>query len=185
MSNSQRTPKFGTIDKVLLSLDVGPIGALYRTLIGFAAIPAVRLLLGSGGSDWVLVPFFLFVLLLLRVGCAVVRKVVPFSAELQEAWSVRRRHAKLYDSFQWRKLIWIGAGLACYVVVSGRYLPVQIALSVFCLITGAGATLRWRIVSADSKFPKPVARRIKGARDAVVDDRVCAEPGARPSALKV
>ena len=112
----------------------------------------MRLLLGSDGSDWTLVPFLLLVLLLLRVGLAVVRKVVPFSAELQEAWSVRRRKAKLYDSYQWRKLMWIGAGLALYVAVSGQYGPVQIALSMFCLITGAGATVRWRAVAADSKL---------------------------------
>ena len=81
----------------------------------------MRLLLGSDGSDWTLVPFLLLVLLLLRVVPAVVRKVVPFSAELREAWSVRRRTAKLYDSYQWRKLMWIGAGLALYVAVSGQY----------------------------------------------------------------
>jgi hypothetical protein len=57
--------------------------------------------------------------------------------------------------------MWIGAGLACYVVVSGQYWPVQIALSAFCLITGVGAMVRWRVVSADTGFLKPVARKIK------------------------
>jgi hypothetical protein len=155
--------KIGTVDKFLLNLDEGPFGALYRVLIGFTTIPAMRLLLGSDGSDWTLVPFLLLVLLLLRVGLAAVRKVVPFSAELREAWSARRRTAKLYDSYQWRKLMWIGVGLAFYVAVSGRYWPVQIALSMFCLITGASATVRWRAVAADSKFPKPTARKIKSA----------------------
>ena len=163
MQNSESLPKIGTIDNLLLNLDVGPFGALYRGLIGFATIPAMRLLLGSDGSDWTLVLFLVFLLLLLRVGLAIVRKVVPFSAELQEAWSVRRRIAKVYDSYEWRKLIWIGAGLACYAAVSARYWPVQIALSLFCLIAGASATVRWRVVSADSKFPKPMARKIKSA----------------------
>ena len=75
------------------------------------------LLLRSEGSGWMLVPFLLLVLLLLRVVLAVVRKVVPFSPELQEAWSERRRMAKLYDSYQWRKMLWIGAGLALYIAV--------------------------------------------------------------------
>jgi len=123
----------------------------------------MRLLLGSDSPDWTLVPFLLSVLLLLRVGLAIVRKVVPFSAELQEAWSVRRRTAKLYDSYQWRKLMWIGAGLGLYVAVSGRYWFVQIALSMFCLITGAVATVRWRAVAADGQFSKPTARKIKSA----------------------
>jgi len=123
----------------------------------------MRLLLGSDSPDWTLVPFLLSVLLLLRVGLAIVRKVVPFSAELREAWSVRRRTAKLYDSYQWRKLMWIGAGLGLYVAVSGRYWFVQIALSMFCLITGAVATVRWRAVAADGQFSKPTARKIKSA----------------------
>jgi hypothetical protein len=163
MRKCESAPKIGTVDKFLLNLDEGGFGALYRVLIGFTTIPAMRLLLGSDGSDWTLVPFLLLVLLLLRVGLAIVRKVVPFSAELQEAWSVRRRTAKLYDSYQWRKLMWIGAGLGLYVAVSDRYWPVQIAQSMFCLTTGAGATVRWRAVAADSKFPKPTARKIKSA----------------------
>ena len=155
--------KAGTVDKFLLRLDEGAFGALYRVLIGFTTIPVMRLLPGKDGSDWTLVPFLLLVLVLLRVVLAVFRKVVTFSAELREAWSVRRRTAKLYDSYQWRKLMWIGAGLALYVAVSEQYRPFPIALSVFCLVTGAGATVRWRAIAADSRFPKPRARKIKGA----------------------
>ena len=163
MQNSKSIPRIGTTDKLLLVLDQGPVGALYRGLIGFVTIPAMRLLSGGDGYEWTLVPFFLFILLLLRVGLAIVRKVVGFSLELQEAWAVRRRMAKLYDSYQWRKLMWIGAGMALYVVVSDSYRAVPVALSVFCLITGAAAGLRWRVVSVDSRFPKPRARKIKTA----------------------
>src|SRR5436309_1796480 len=156
MRKRECASKVGTVDKFLLSLDEGAFGALYRMLIGLVTIPAWRLLLGSEGSDWTLAPFLLLVLLLLRVALAAVRKLVPFSAEVVEAWSVRRRTAKLYDSYQWRKLIWFGAGLASYVMVSGRYYwPMEVALSMFCLFSGAGATLKWRAVVADSTFPKP------------------------------
>src|SRR5258708_36552221 len=108
-----------TVDKLFLSLDEGAFGALYRVLIGFTTIPVMRFLLGSDRSDWTLVPFLLLVLALLRVAPAVVRKVVPFSAELREAWSGRRRTAKLYDSYQWGKLMWIGAVLGCKVARLG------------------------------------------------------------------
>jgi hypothetical protein len=155
--------RFRKIDKFFLSLDEGPSGSLYRLLIGFALLPATYLLCGSNGSDWCLAPVLLSALLLLRVSLAVVRKVVPFSAELQEAWSVRRRTAKRYDSYQWRKLAWIGGGLACYIAVSGFYRPVPIALSTFCLIIGASAMVRWHIVSASSEFPKPRERKVKSA----------------------
>jgi hypothetical protein len=33
----------------------------------------------------------------------------------------------------------------------------------FCLITGAVATVRWRAVAADGQFSKPTARKIKSA----------------------
>jgi hypothetical protein len=163
MLKSVSVPAAGTGDELLLSLDVGAFGALYRLLTGFATIPAMRILLGSDRSDWTLVPFLLAVLLLLRVVPAVSRKVVPFAPELKEAWSVRRRTSKLYDSYQWRKLMWIGAGLALYVVASGQYRTVYVALSVFCFVAGAIATVRWRAIAADNKFPKPVARKFKSA----------------------
>ena len=163
MHKSVSAPAAGTGDEVLLSLDVGAYGALYRLLTGFATIPAMRMLFGSDRSDWTLVPFLLLVLLLLRVIPAVARKVMRFGPELKEAWSVRRRTAKLYDSYQWRKLMWIGAGLALYVAVSGQYRPVYVALSMFCLVTGMIATVRWRAVAADDKFPKPTARKFKSA----------------------
>jgi len=150
-----------SVDTLLLSLDEGAFGALYRVLIGFTTVPLMRLLLGSAGSDWTSVPFLLLMLMLLRVVPAVVRRVVPFSAELLEAWYVRRRTAKVYDSYQWRKLIWIGAGLALQVAISRQHRPVQIALSMFCLVTGAAATVRWHAVAADRSLPKPTARKIK------------------------
>jgi hypothetical protein len=180
MRNGEVTPKVGTIDKFLLSLDEGPFGALYRVAIGFVVTPAMRLLLGKDDSSWTLVPFLLLVLMLLRVGLAVVRKVAPFSEELQEAWSVRRRTAKAYDSYQWRKLVWIGAGLACYVAASGRYGPIQMALSMFCLVAGVSATVRWSVVSADGKFPKPMARKTK-RRDAHIGAETYADANAKPS----
>jgi hypothetical protein len=160
---SDSESKVGTFETLLLNLDEGAFGALYRVLIGYTTIPVMWLLLGSDGPDWTSVPFLLLVLLLLRVVPAIVRKVVPFSAELREAWSVRRRMAKLYDSYQWRKLTWIGAGLALHVAVSGQYRPVQIALSMFCLVTGAAAMVTWHAVASDSKFPKPTARKIKSS----------------------
>ena len=161
MHKSESRPSRKSADQFLLSLDEGAFGTLYRILIGFTVIPVMRLVPGSDGSDWTLVPFLLLVLALLRVVPAVIRKVVPFSAELLEAWYVRRRMAKAYDSYQWRKLIWIGAGLALYVAISGQHRPAYIALSVFCLAAGAAATVRWNVVASDSKLPKPTARKIK------------------------
>jgi hypothetical protein len=134
MLNDASAPKMGRVDEVLLNLDQGR-----------RAVP---------GGDWIhdnpnnvvsarkrRVPFLLLVLFFLRVGLAVVRKIVPFSPELREAWSVRRRIAKLYDSYQRRMLLWIGAGVPLYIAVSGRYSPAPVALTMFDLITGAVAAV--------------------------------------------
>lgn len=162
MPKSDSTAIFGAADRFLLSLDEGTFGALYRVMIGFATIPAMHILFGTEGSDWNLVAFLLLVLLLLRTGLAVGRKLLPFSAELKEAWSVRRRTAKTYDSYQWRKLMWIGIGLALYVAVSGRYWPIQIALASFCVLAGAAGMMRWHVVMTDnSTYPKPRPKKIK------------------------
>jgi hypothetical protein len=69
MHKSESRSSGKSVDKFLLSLDVGAFGALYRVLIGFMTIPVMRLLLGSDGSDWTLVPFLLLVLVLPARSC--------------------------------------------------------------------------------------------------------------------
>ena len=160
MPENQSAP-IETVDRILLNLDEGPFGALYRILIGFATIPAMEFVFGSAIPAWTVIPFLLFVLLLLRVSLAIARKLVPFSAAATEAWSVRRRTAKLYDSYQWRKVIWIGTGLALYIVITNRSEPVQIALALFCILAGVAGTLIWRTIAADSKYPKPLSMKKK------------------------
>lgn len=149
-----------SVEKTLLWLDQGILGALYRGALGFAVIPTLRLLTGKDGAEWILIPFLFLVLFALRLASAIARKLLPFSAELREAWSVRRRTAKYYDSYQWRKLTWIGTGLGMYVLISGQYRPVSIALSILCLIVGLAATWKWRALAMGSQYFKPVARKL-------------------------
>jgi hypothetical protein len=149
MSNAASAPGMEAIERALLHLDIGAAGALYRVAIGFATLPTMSLFLGSDGSDWTVVPFLLSILLLLRIVPAVVRKLMPFSRAAQEAWAARRRTAKQYDSYQWRKLLWIGLGLALYTAISGHLSTSPIVICAFCLVAGAAGTLRWHAVSAN------------------------------------
>lgn len=151
MAKTASAPQIGTIERVLLNIDDGAFGALYRVAIGFATLPAMSLLLGNDGSDWTVVPFLLSILLLLRIVPAVVRKLVPFSGAVREAWAVRRRTAKRYDSYQWRKLMWIGVGLALFTAVSGQFSPSRIVVCSTCLLAGAAGMVRWRAASANGK----------------------------------
>jgi hypothetical protein len=74
---------------------------------------------------------------------------------------VRRRTAKYFDSYQWRKLLWFGLGMALYMLPAGHFISQPSGLAAFCIATGAFGTARWRIVSASSEYAKPSARKIK------------------------
>ena len=148
MANTAGAPQIDTMERVLLKVDEGVFGALYRFGIGVATLPTMSLLFGSDHSDWILVPFLLFILLLLRIVPAVIRKLVPFSRAAQDVWAERRRMAKHYDSYQWRKLLWIGVGLAFYLAISGEATVTRIAVCSACLLGGAAGWVMWRSVSA-------------------------------------
>lgn len=141
----------GAAEMALLNLDVGVLGALYRVAIGFAALPAMSFLLGRDASDWLLIPFLLVILLALRFGPAVLRRVLPMSGAVKDVWAQRRRVAKRYNSYQWRKLMWIGLGLALYVAVSGQFTSTRIGIVLGCLLAGAAGTARWYAVCSNDK----------------------------------
>ena len=62
--------------------------------------------------------FLLAGLFLLRLVPAALRRLLPFSTETQDVWRERRRLGKRYDSYQWRKLLWIGLGISLNVLFS-------------------------------------------------------------------
>ena len=158
MTKTAGAPEIGAIERVLLKISDGAFGAFYLVLIGFATLPAMSLLLGDAGSGWIVAGFLLSVLLLLRIVPAVVRKLVPFSGATREAWAVRRRAAKRYDSYQWGKLLWIGVGLAIYITASGQFSPSRIVVCSTCLLAGTAGMVRWRAVSANGKPALPAGK---------------------------
>ena len=82
--------------------------------LGLCIPPAFRALSGDADRIWIDLALFLALLIGLRVGPAVLRKVLPFSAEAKQIWLDRRQIAKKYDSYQWQKLFWVGLGLLPY-----------------------------------------------------------------------
>jgi len=143
--------QLGFVEKLLQGLDEGLPGALFRLGVGFATIPAVHRLSGTRDSDWALLPGLFAVLLLLRVVPAVIRKVVRFSQEVQAMWWNRRQLAKRYDSYQWRKLFWIGAGMAIYMVAYRDVSFSHATVSSVCILAGAIGLIRWRVLRARSQ----------------------------------
>jgi hypothetical protein len=127
---------------VLIALDETPCAQLWRIILGYAVVPAWSKLSLSASAEWTLFPFFLGTLFAVRVVPAVLRKVVPFDAAVLATWTERRRQAKRFDSYQWRKLFWIGLGLAMYMVFAEPS-PAAVTLTIMCAAAGASGLLLW------------------------------------------
>jgi len=132
------------LERALLSVERFPWSALYRTAIGYSMLPLFSWLAGKGDLGWSLLPWFVAVLLALRVLPAVLRRVLPFSQHARAVWAERRALAKRFDSYQWRKLFWFGVGLAAYVASSGHIDWPSAALTGVCLGGGALGFVIWR-----------------------------------------
>lgn len=141
------TRSFGVshFEEILGRVETRPWWALYRLAIGFWLVPAFVRYRGPEGSDWRLVPFFVFVLLSLRIVPAAIRRLVPFSEALQARWSRQRLLGKRFDSYQWRKLLWFGLGVAVHAMFFEWAGIAEIFLASACLIFGGlGALVWWR-----------------------------------------
>ncbi len=136
------------LERYLVELDSGPSAAVSRMTLGLCIPPVFSALSGDHDRIWIDLVLFLALLIGLRVGPAVLRKVLPFSAEAKKIWSDRRQIAKLHDSYQWQKLFWVGLGLLPYVFVRGGLRTGEMVLAVICLIGGSAGLLIWRRINA-------------------------------------
>lgn len=142
------------IERFLVDLDSGPSGAVCRVTLGLCIPPVFRALSGAEDRIWIDLVLFLALLIGLRVIPAVLRKLLPFSAEAKKIWSDRRQIAKVYDSYQWQKLFWIGVGLLPYAAVGGGLRTGETVLTVICLIGGGAGLLIWRRINAPPPAPQ-------------------------------
>jgi len=143
MSAASQEP-MGLPERALFNLERCPWGALYRVALGYAMLPCLAFVTGSSIAGWSVILWFAAVLVALRVVPAVLRKLLPFSRALSTAWAERRMMAKRFDSYQWRKLFWIGVGLGTYVVHDNQRGWPIVALVLFCLVGGAAGLLIYR-----------------------------------------
>src|SRR5512138_1902201 len=92
------------LEQFLLKLDSGPWSIASRVVLGFCIPPVFRALSGGRDQLWIALVLFVALLIGLRVAPALLRAVLPFSAEVKGIWFQRRQIAKLHDSYQWQKL---------------------------------------------------------------------------------
>ena len=132
------------LERGLRRLAASPFTQAYEIGIGALVVPAYQRAGGPLPAGWRLFAFFLLVLLLVRFIPAVIRLLVPFPRGLRAYWLANRVLAKRYDSYQWRKLLWFGAGVAGYLIAAGHAGGADTALAVSCLTAGAVGELAWR-----------------------------------------
>jgi hypothetical protein len=143
MNTSQRD--LTALERVLTRLDVGVGLALTRMAIGASLLSLQTRLLGRSPADAAsLVGVLIVVLVGLRLVPAAARKVLGFSPAALALWAERRQTGKRVDSYQWRKLLWIGMGLGIDVVVREVGAVPPAALALFCVVSGLIGTIAWR-----------------------------------------
>lgn len=131
------------LETFLVNIDGKLYGAIFRVVTGFGIGPVFQRLTGGRDEVWIALGLFLGILILLRVIPAILRRVLAFSSEARETWAYRRNLAKQYDSYQWRKLFWMGLGLLLYAAVAGGLPNGGLAVTVICLIGGSLGLLAW------------------------------------------
>ena len=120
------------LERFLVDLDSGPSSAVSRVALGLCIPPLFRALSGDADRIWIDLALFLALLIGLRVGPAVLRKLLPFSTEAKQIWLDRRQIAKKHDSYQWQKLLWVGLGMLPYAAVgSGLRTGADVACPVY------------------------------------------------------
>ena len=129
--------------RALVRIDHGLFGALWRMTVGFGIVPAWEVV-GNQEDSFEFVLFFLAVLLMLRVAFGVLRRAVHAGAQSRQTWAVRRLLGKRYDSYQWRKLLWFGLGLALYAGVFGSHSAIVLTVTLGCLFAGMVGWVAWR-----------------------------------------
>ena len=132
------------LEKFLVRLDSGPWSAVSRVALGFCIAPVFRLLSGGRDQSAITLALFLGLLIALRVGPALLRAVLPFSAETEGIWFQRRQIAKLHDSYQWQKLLWMGLGMLVFAMTGGGLRTDEQVLMAICLVGGAAGLLLWQ-----------------------------------------
>ena len=133
----------GYIDYLALRLDDGWPGAVFRTVLGMLIVP-VWLAISPQPDSWAFVAFVLAVLFALRMGGAVMRRLLPVADGTREQWAARRQLGKQFDSYQWQKLLWLGCGTAIYSAAAAARFPALIAGSALCVAVGAAGAVLWR-----------------------------------------
>jgi hypothetical protein len=131
-----------SLEKFALAIDAPFIDIVWRGAVGCAFLPNYFALVGAD-SWWVLVACLLAALFAMRVGAGIARAVLPFSRDAKQAWAARRTVGKEFDSYQWRKLLGFGLGMAGYLALQRQPDPKAWLLTGVVVGAGVAGSLLW------------------------------------------
>jgi len=134
-------------EKILVAADRNPTSAAYRAAMGFFFIPVLSKLHLDTRSVPTLLVALLVMLFAYRVALLVMRRVLKFSSEANAVWGERREIAKRFDCYQWQKLLFVGIGIACYILLSREFVTARVVIAGLCVVGGFGGIARWMSVS--------------------------------------
>jgi hypothetical protein len=130
------------LDNVLINLDIGMPGALWRVALGILLGPTVEIV-HPGTALW-MVSGLLAMLLSIKVVGVVARRALLPSDRVRSHWEWRRDLARYYDSYQWRKMLWFGIGIVTSAALGLPGTRAQWVLGVACVAAGGTAEILWR-----------------------------------------
>jgi hypothetical protein len=131
------------VERLLLGFDVGAAGALWRAVLGALFVLALRAVHPAAGIAFALA-VLLVVLFGLKAAAAVARRALPASPQVRAHQEWRRNLARLHDSYQWRKLLWVGLGVFAASTLDGPRGRWERPLAAACAGAGLTAELVWR-----------------------------------------
>lgn len=137
------TRRLRYFEVLVLSFEKPPLYEICLAAIGFLIFPLYHLLFGQH-VGYLAIWFFCGVLLALKLVPALVRGVFPFSEAVQKCWANHRLLGKRYDSYQLRKLFWIGLGMSGNMAISGNFAGLRGLLAMTCLLIGGIGWLVWQ-----------------------------------------
>ena len=140
---------------LLIKLDEFPVGALIRLAIGYAIAPFGEFLAEPDGIGWRVLPLFVAVLVMMRVLPGLLRKVVTFPPEATAVWVQRRQLAKRFDSYQWRKVLWFGIGMAASAAITEGVEPWTVVLTAASVGAGLLGEITWQARARAVSVAKP------------------------------
>lgn len=147
----------GTLERALIRLDEPPWEGVWRAAAGLLWSASVDRA-GMAASAAVQLGSLVGLLALLRVVPLVLRRLLPFSRETKRVWSERRQIAQRYDSYQWKKVLWLGLGIGLQAALSGDLLTLRGCVAAIGIVAGAFGWFAWQ-AKAPARGARPTSSR--------------------------